>query len=276
MTAHAHAWVDAHAHICSSEMPLDPRMVADEAYENGCRGLVEVATDLPSLEKALLLQRQFPWIAIAAAVTPHEAEHYDPAFLDQITRLAGSSSLQAIGETGLDYWHRSHTEKQQKQIAAVQMELAAQSQLPLVIHCRDAFDDFFALLDHHYARGGRWLPGMLHCFTGTASEAERLLAQGWMISISGVVTYKKSEDLRRIVAQIPAKQLLVETDAPWLAPQSCRGKVNRPSLILETYEQVALLQGLTIAELKQQVLQNLQTLFHFKGWSEASPGYKNP
>jgi TatD DNase family protein len=272
----APAWVDAHAHICSAEMPLNDHELASEAFQKGCRGLVEVATDLVSLERAMFLQKQFPWVAVSAAVTPHEADTFDPAVLTEVEQLARAGDLQAVGETGLDYFHWAHTAERQKRVAARQLELAAEANLPLVIHCRDAFEDFFALLNHHYSRQGSWLPGMLHCFTGSAAEADKLVDHGWYVSISGVVTYKKSEELRDIVTRIPLERLLVETDAPWLAPQTFRGKVNRPALILETYQILADLKKVPMHVLQKQVMTNLQRLIPFKGWVGESPGCETP
>jgi TatD DNase family protein len=261
-------WVDAHAHIVSAEMPLAASDLMAEAVAMGCTALVEVATDLSSLQRALELQQRFPMVAVAAAVTPHDAGEFDPLFLESIESLSQSGRLQAIGETGLDYFHWRDTERAQKRLCAQQMELAAERGLPLVIHCREAFDDFFSLLDQHYARAGRWLPGMLHCFTGTRAEAQRLLDQGWLLSFSGVLSYKKSHELREIAREAPLSQILIETDAPWLAPQSRRGQTNRPLWILETAEVLAQLKGLPVDEVWQAVQHNLRRLIPFTGWED--------
>lgn len=262
-------WIDAHAHLTSDEMPLQPTDLMIEAAERGCVGLVEVATDMASFERAWDLQRAFPFVAVAAAVTPHEAAAFDPAFAERIALSVQQGLLQAVGETGLDYLHWRGTERAQKIQCARQLELAAGSGLPVIIHCRDAFEDFFSLLDQHYSQRGSWLPGMLHCFTGTQQEAVTLIEKGWMVSISGVVTYKKSEDLRRIVPLIPDQQLLIETDAPWLAPQSQRGKTNRPIGLLETAEKVAQLRQQPLEHVLRITADNVRRLIPFKGWAAA-------
>jgi TatD DNase family protein len=266
MTRH---WIDAHAHITSDDMPLQAVDLMREAAAAGCVGLVEVATDAASLQRAWALQRACPVVAVAAAVTPHEAASFDPAFVELIDHAVREGKIQAVGETGLDYFHWKETERVQKIECARQLELAAISGLPVIIHCRDAFEDFFALLDHHYSQSGRWLPGMLHCFTGNRQEALVLIEKGWMVSISGVVTYKKSEELRQIVPLIPDQQLLIETDAPWLAPQSQRGKTNRPVGLLETAEMIARLRQQPVEQVLRLAADNARRLIPFKGWASA-------
>src|SRR5262249_54087977 len=129
-------------------------------------------------------------------------------------------------------------------------------QLPVIVHCRDAFEDFFPILDEEY-RG----PGVLHCFTGTLAEAKEVLARGWMLSLSGIVTFKKSEALREVAQIVPLEQLLVETDATFLAPQRHRGKRNEPAYLSETIALIAAIKGLSPAHIAQQTRLNAQQLF---------------
>lgn len=256
-------WIDAHAHLSVPEMTLPAVPLLQEAAARGCVGVVNVATDPTSFQLAQALQKEIPWAVVAAAVTPHEAGPASEAWLEQVIQAAHVGQLVAVGETGLDYFHWKETQPEQRSYLKRQLELAAELELPVVIHCRGegAFEDLFSMLDLHYARGGRWLPGMLHCFTGTAEEAERLVAQGWYVSISGIVTYPKSQSLRDIAAAIPLERLLLETDAPWLAPQSCRGKINRPDHLLETAQVVAVSRQTSRSDLMAAVTQNARRLF---------------
>jgi len=253
-------WSDAHCHLSSMDVALACELLA-EAIDLNCQMVVDVATDLRSLEQSLAIQEQFVQLHTCAAITPHDAHCADDQFWQRIVSLAQQGQLCAIGETGLDYHHWQHSVSEQKLWLQRHLELAASAGLPVVVHCRDAFQDLFDQLDQHYCRGGQWLPGMLHCFTGTPAEAERLLQQGWLISISGIVTFPKSAALRQVVEQAALSQLVVESDAPWLAPIPYRGKPCRLAWVLKTIEQVAACKGVSMDNVAEITLKNCQDLF---------------
>ena len=138
------------------------------------------------------------------------------------------------------------------------MRLASELKLPVIFHCREAFADLFAIADDEYPRGA---PAILHCFTGSMEEAEGVWKRGWHLSLSGIVTYKKSEELRRVAKETPLEQLLIETDSPYLAPQSRRGKVNEPAYLVETAACVAAARGVTIEAIAKATRENAIRLF---------------
>lgn len=171
---------------------------------------------------------------------------------------AKAGSLCAIGETGLDYHYQHSDRKIQQRFLVRYLQLAAELGLPVIFHCRDAFADLFRIVDAEYPEKG---PAILHCFTGTREEAIAVVERGWHLSMSGIVTFKKSEALRETLKEIPLKQLLLETDTPYLAPQSKRGLMNEPAYLLETASCVAAIKGIETQEVAKITRENAIRLF---------------
>jgi len=171
---------------------------------------------------------------------------------------AKAKKLVAIGETGLDYHYQHSDRKVQQKFLVRYLHLAAELSLPVIFHCREAFSDLFAIVDAEYPRKA---PAVLHCFTGNRQEAEGVLARGWYLSISGIVTFKKSEELRLVARDVPLEQLLIETDAPFLAPQSQRGRINEPAFLGETAACLALSRNIPVEEIARATRENSKRLF---------------
>ncbi len=167
-----------------------------------------------------------------------------------------------MGETGLDYHYEHSNRSIQQQFLVRYLHFALECNLPVIIHCREAFTDLFTLLDAEYQLKGKLAPGVLHCFTGTMAEAEEVLKRGWMLSLSGIVTFKKSLELQQVAREIPLEQLLIETDTPYLAPQKYRGKPNEPAYLVETASFIASLKGLSVEEVAAVTTSNAQKIFH--------------
>ena len=197
-------------------------------------------------------------VSNAGATTPHDVEKEGEAFFSAFEKAALEGKLVAVGETGLDYYYEHSKKEMQQEFFIKYMELARRAKLPLIIHCRDAFDDFFDLVDAHYPEKKA---GVLHCFTGTVRDAEKLIERDWYLSFSGIITFKKSEELREVVSITPLEQMFIETDAPYLAPQSRRGKVNEPSYVIETAEMIAKVKNLSLTEVQQKTFSNAQSFF---------------
>lgn len=248
---------DTHAHLTGEELSGKAEELLARARDAGVGRIVNVCTDVLSLERGITLAKRHEWIFNTAATTPHDVLKEGESFFPLVEK--SSHLLVAIGETGLDYYYEHSPKEVQQQFLRRYIELAKKSALPLVFHCRDAFSDLFAIT-------GEMCPGhpcLLHCFTGALDEAMEGVRRGWMISFSGIVTFKKSEELRRVAKEIPLEHLLVETDAPYLAPQSVRGRENEPAYIRETLFCIAVLRGMKSETLAEITSANAETFFSF-------------
>lgn len=251
------SYFDSHAHLCHERLFSQVEELAERAKKNHVYHILNICTNLDTLEKGIALHKKYPWIYVSAATTPHDAALEGEAVFPTIAHHARQGHLHAIGETGLDYYYYRETSDIQQKLLRRYLQLALECQLPVVIHCRDAFADFFKILDEEYVVNGKHAKGVLHCFTGNLSEAKEVIARGWYLSLSGIVTFKKGgEELREIVQSIPLEQLLVETDSPYLAPQSKRSKTNEPSYLPETVAVIASAKGLTTEQVAAQTSAN--------------------
>ncbi len=254
-------WIDSHAHLTSPEvLPLLER-VLEHAQQAGVKAIVNICTDPLSLQQGIELSRRFPWIYHAAATTPHDVEKEGEEAFACMAESARRGMLKAVGETGLDYHYTHSSREVQKRFLRRYLHLALECELPVVIHCREAFADFFEILDAEYRIHGCHAPGVLHCFTGSMKEAEEVLKRGWMLSLSGIVTFKKSLALQQVAREIPLKQLLIETDAPYLAPQRYRGMLNEPAFLVETASFIAAIKQISLETLAEATTQNATSLF---------------
>ncbi len=248
--------IDSHAHLTSSVYP-EVDLLLSRAKVAGIEAIVNICTDPLTLERGVELRKRYPWIYNVAATTPHDVEKEGEACFGSIAGHARAGDLVAVGETGLDY-HYEHSNREIQQLFLRRyLKLALECKLPVVIHCREAFTDLFAILDQEYAGA----LGVLHCFTGTSSEAEQVIERGWYLSLSGIVTFKKSEELRQVALKVPLERLLIETDTPYLAPQSRRGKQNEPAFLLETAACIAQVRGIPVEEVAKATAANAKRLF---------------
>ncbi len=220
--------------------------------------LINICTDPPSLKEGLLLQEQFPhFLYTTAATTPHDVEKEGESFFPLVEAAIQEQKLIAIGETGLDYFYEHSPKQTQQEFLSRYLALALQTKLPIIFHCREAFEDLFSIATREYPSD----KVLLHCFTGTLEEAKRGLELGWMISFSGIITFKKSETLREVARYVPLDRILIETDAPYLAPLSRRGKQNEPSYLAETAECIASLKGISFETIASHTTRNARQFF---------------
>lgn len=256
------AFADSHAHLTSDELYPQIDALVERASQANVNAIINICTDSVTLERGLQLQGRYPWIYQAAATTPHDVEKEGESQFPLIADQAKEGRLVAIGETGLDY-HYAHSKPEiQKEFLRRYLHLALECRLPVIIHCRDAFTDFFEILDAEYKVNGKHAAGVLHCFTGTQAEAEQVLSRGWYLSFSGIVTFKKSLELQEVARKTPLSQLLIETDAPYLAPQSKRGKLNESAYLPEIAHMIAQLQHKTLEEVAAATSANVRNLFN--------------
>lgn len=255
-------YIDSHAHLTSDAVFQDIDLLLNHAQEAGLSKIINICTDPVTLERGLALHKRAPWIFNSAATTPHDVDKEGEEVFPVIEACARAGNLVAIGETGLDYYYEHSQKATQKKFLIKYLHLALEFQLPVVIHCREAFADFFEILDSEYVQEGRHGPGVLHCFTGSLDEAAKVLDRGWYLSLSGIVTFKKSTELHEIAKLVPLDQLLIETDTPYLAPQSHRGKRNEPAFIVDTAAHIAALKGISLAEVADATRANAEKLFY--------------
>jgi len=250
-------FIDSHAHLTHDSVYEEIDAVLDRAQKAGITAVVNICTDQVTLERGLELAKRKEWVFNTAATTPHDVEKEGEELFPLMAKHARAGDLVAVGETGLDYYYEHSDRDIQKHFFKEYLALAKECQLPVVIHCRDAFEDFFTIIDEHYEGS----PGVLHCFTGTLDEAKEVIARGWYLSLSGIVTYKRSEELREVAKMVPLDQLLIETDTPYLAPQAYRGKQNEPSYLPETAKLIAEVREMNLADLAKATSDNGCQLF---------------
>jgi TatD DNase family protein len=248
--------VDSHAHLEMEPLLGDIEGVLGRARLAGVTGVVTVATTPEDLPVALELARRYPGTVTAAAgCHPHEARRITAIHLDALLRAA--PSLAAIGETGLDYYRMHSPKEDQIRLCGQQLDLASEAGKPVIIHLRDDQGDFLRLFGDRLAR----LRGVVHCFSGELATAKRFVDAGWFISIPGTITFKADHPLRAIATALPLSSLLVETDAPYLAPIPFRGKRNEPAYLVETVKAVAAARGEAFETVAAATAGNAHRLF---------------
>ena len=250
-------FVDSHAHLTSDTVFPRVAEILHRAKGHRVKAIINICTDLITLERGLALHQQYPFVYNAAATTPHDVDATGEAHFDTIAKAAREGLLVAIGETGFDYHYEHSNRRNQHIFLSRYLQLAEECHLPLIIHCREAFTDLFAILDAEYS--GQLI---LHCFTGTLEEAKQVIDRGWYLSLSGIVTFKKSEGLRKVAEWAPLDQLLIETDTPYLAPQSHRGKMNEPSFVPEVAALIASLKNISIENVAEATYNNAFRAFN--------------
>jgi TatD DNase family protein len=250
-------FVDSHAHLTSDEVFGDIADILHRAKLARISAIINICTDTVTLERGIALRSQYPSVYNAAATTPHDVDRWGEEHFEIIASKAREGQLVAIGETGLDYHYTHSAPEMQKHFLIRYLQLAKECALPVIIHCRDAFSDLFSIFDQEYQ--GK---AILHCFTGSLEEAKEVVKRGLYLSLSGIVTFKKSETLRKVAVWVPLDQLLIETDTPYLAPQPYRGKRNEPAFLVETAKAIAALKGLSLEELAFATENNAKTVFN--------------
>jgi len=256
--------VDSHCHLDQPQFDVDRAAVIARAVENGVTLILNPGIDAPSSRAAVALARQHECIYAAVGVHPHDAKTLDAAGLEELKTLARFPKVVAIGEIGLDYYRDLSPRDVQRRAFQAQLELAAELGLPVIVHDRDAHTDVLAMLNDWRSRlNGK--TGVLHSFSGDVALSEQAVALGFYIGISGPVTYKNADQMREVARAVPIRQLLIETDAPYLTPQPYRGKRNEPANVLFVAQAVAAARGLTLEEVAAQTSANAAALFGLTG-----------
>jgi TatD DNase family protein len=249
--------IDSHAHLSKKDYK-DLEGVLERAFQSNLSHIINICTDEASLEESLELEKKYRNLHSAASTTPHDVKEED-LFFPKIAKYASQKKLIAIGETGLDYHYGYMNKDSQKKTFIAYVELAKKYDLPLIIHCRDAFFDLFEITKKYLP-----LKAVLHCFTGNLEEALKVLENNWLISFSGIVTFKNSQSLREVVKSVPLEKMLIETDSPFLAPQKMRGKINEPSFLKEIAQTIAEVKNTSFDLVAERTTQNATNFFQIK------------
>lgn len=249
--------IDTHAHLEMEVFDSDREEVLKRAVEAGLTAIVTVGTTLADCKKAVALAGRYPPLYAAVGIHPHEVKGIDSGTYDALRLLARRDKVVAIGEIGLDFFYDHSPREVQIRRFAEQLDLAEELDMPVIIHDREAHSETLRILR---PRKGR-LRGVLHCFSGDQAMARECLDMGFHLSVAGPVTYPKAERLREVAREMPLERLLIETDAPYLAPQPHRGKRNEPAYVVETAGCLAEIRGLPVGELERLTAANARRLF---------------
>ncbi|MBK5292086.1 MAG: TatD family hydrolase [Acidobacteriia bacterium] len=251
--------VDSHCHLDDARFQDDLDEVIGRAIEAGVETMMTIGTGdgPPDLEVAIRLADRHDCLYASVGVHPHDAAKADEGTVRRLENLLRHPKVLALGEIGLDYHYDNSPRETQRLRFIEQLELASSVRTPIIIHTREAWPDTFSLLEQH------WNPaagGIMHCFSGGPAEVERSLAMGFHISFSGIVTYAKALEVQEAAKLVPSGRLLMETDAPYLAPIPHRGKRNEPAFVLETARKLALLRGQSLEQIVEFTADNWRAL----------------
>lgn len=246
---------DSHAHLDFRQFDADRDAVIARAREAGLVAILNVGTDLASSRAAVALAEKQDFIYAAVGFHPHDAKHVNARVLDQLRVLTRYPKVVAIGEIGLDYYRDRSPRPTQRQAFADQLALAAELELPVIVHSREAHDDVMEQL-----RGWKG-SGVLHSYSGGPERLEEVLELGFYVSISGPVTFPRADRLRKVAEIVPLERLLVETDCPFLTPVPRRGRRNEPALVRHVVEAVARARDVPAETVAQATADNLTHLF---------------
>lgn len=248
--------IDSHCHLDSPEFDADRDAVIDRALQAGVSHMMAIGTGSgpPDLEAAIRLADKYAPFYATVGVHPHDAAKATDADLRRLAELLKHPKVLAVGEVGLDYHYDFSPRDSQRAIFIQQMAIAAAAEKPIVIHTREAWDDTLALIEEHWTPHA--LGGIMHCFSGGPNEAKRAIDLGFYLSFGGILTFPKALELQAAAQSAPRDHILVETDAPYLAPVPKRGKRNEPALMVHTAQKLAALRGESYEDLSRITTEN--------------------
>ncbi len=251
--------IDSHCHLDFPELTTDESGVLARARTAGVAGMLTIGTRLDQFERVRAIAERHDNVWCSVGVHPHEAKEEGQRTPDRLIEAARHPKVVGIGETGLDFYYEHSPRAEQAESFRAHIAASRQTGLPLIVHTRSADAETGDMLEEEYGKGA--FPGLIHCFSSGRAVAERALALGLYISISGIVTFKAADELRAIVRDVPLDRLLVETDAPYLAPIPKRGKTNEPAFVAHTAAKVAELKGVSLSDLEAATTDNFFRLF---------------
>jgi TatD DNase family protein len=256
--------VDTHAHLDADEFDADRDEVIIRAHDAGVTTIITVSTGVESGQRSIELAEKYPGILAAVGIHPHAASTATEADIDSIARMAEHEKVVAIGEIGLDFYRDYSPRDSQLRVLQQQLDLAAQLDIPVIIHCRQAHEEMLAILYDWTTRyPERPSPGVIHCFMGNGETAQQYLEMGFYLSLGGYITYPVNRDAHDVIRSIPADRLMVETDCPFLTPQLHRSQRNEPAYVRYTAEELTKIRNVPLETLAVDTTSNARRLF---GW----------
>ncbi|MBK7748675.1 MAG: TatD family hydrolase [Candidatus Obscuribacter sp.] len=250
--------IDSHAHVVEEYFSGETGLIIERAKSSGVKQMVNPAVTLDGIKELTEIIDTHDFIYAAAGQHPHEAKHWDKSSGQKVEAAMQHAKFVAVGECGLDYHYNNSSREEQLKCFADQIELAVALNKPVIVHCRDAWEDAFDLLTRH---GQGKVRGVFHCFTGGPEHLEAIARLDFYVSFSGIVTYKKAESIQQAAPLVNANRFLVETDCPFLSPQKVRGLRNEPSFVWWTAQKLAELRATTIETIGEQASANARALF---------------
>lgn len=251
--------IDTHCHLTFDDLVTDIEAVLARSRQAGVTGWITVGTEPEHNRKAVELAERYENMYAAVAIHPHDAKTVTSETNTELKKLAKNQKIVAIGETGLDYHYNHSLREDQRRVFAQHLEIAAELDLPVIIHCRKAFDETMQILDDY---AGAVKKVVFHCFSGSAEQAKIVLDKGFFISFTGVVTFKNAEKTRRAAEVVPLDKRMLETDCPYMSPEPMRKqKINEPALMIHTAKYLAELKQMDLADFAQEVTATTKAFF---------------
>ena len=251
--------VDSHCHLIHEKNTLSVEKIIQKAKKNDVTTLLNITTKQDEFVRSIQLTEKYNAIYTSIGIHPHDSSQMNQKVFNKILELCNHEKVIGIGETGLDYYYNNSLREEQINSFKMHIDIAQRNNLPLIIHMRNAEDDMLEIIRKKYEENP--FLGLIHCFTGSNNFLQKLLPLGFYFSISGVITFKNSNDLRETVKNVPLDRLLIETDSPYLTPVPHRGKTNDPSYIIHTLEYLAKLFNLKPHEIQSATTNNFKNLF---------------
>ena len=255
--------IDTHCHLTFEQLAGDAEAVVQRSRAAGVTGWVTVGTDAEHNRKAVELANRFGNMYAAVGIHPHDSKDVTARTLAELKELAQTDKVVAVGEMGLDFHYDFSPRLDQRRAFAAQLEIAREMNLPVIIHCREAFDQTIDILEQFISLNGRLRGVVFHCFSGSAEQARIVLDHGFYISFTGVVTFKNAEKTRKAAAAVPLARLMLETDCPYMSPEPMRKqKINEPALMTHTAGFLAELKQMPLPHFAQAVTAASKTFFN--------------
>ncbi len=254
--------IDTHAHLMFHEFDENFEDVLSKAKEAGVIKIINIGCDVKSSEDAVLLSQKYENLYATLGIHPYDAVLATNDLMEEWKKLISENKkIVGIGECGLDYCKAEVPKDVQKNAFRLQIDLAKSVNVPLVVHCRDAYEDCLEILDEKFSFDGKYVGIVFHCYSGTLDFAKKLWDRGIITSFTGIVTYPSAKEMQEVAKNAPMDMFMVETDSPYLAPQKFRGKMNQPAYVAETAMKIAEIKDISYEEVCEKSTENAKRFF---------------